>query len=224
MNTDENTILLHGAGLQLYVYYLLDNGQSDLREKGLVRAYNLATELITTFTTLASAYELPEHGPVSYFRALCLAAMFILRLCYSNMSGSLDIDSGKGAFSSAICLTRRISLEDNDLPGRMSRILTQLWSAQVRSGSRDKDPGLKLKTRMAASLIHDSLWMWREEFGGQRNTAQTPPVGIRNPGLAVQNLTLGSTQDEAAVEVWTLEDMIDAEMLALLPFSLDGEP
>ncbi|EAU31042.1 predicted protein [Aspergillus terreus NIH2624] len=224
MNTDENKILLHGAGLQLYVYYLLDNGQSDLRKKGLVRAYNLATELITTFTTLASAHELPEHGPVSYFRVLCLAAMFILRLCYSNLSGSLDIDSGKSAFSSAICLTRRISLEDNDLPGRMSRILTQLWSAQMRSGSRDKDPSLKLKTRMAASLIHDSLWMWREEFGGQRNTAQTPPVGMRNPDLAVQNLTVGSTQDEAAVEGWTLEDMIDAEMLALLPFSLDGEP
>lgn len=47
---------------------------------------------------------------------------------------------------------------------------------------------------------------------------------MQNPDLAVQNLTVGSTQDEAAVEGWTLEDMIDAEMLALLPFSLDGEP
>ncbi|KAL5365339.1 hypothetical protein BJX96DRAFT_181543 [Aspergillus floccosus] len=221
--TDENKILLHGTGLQLYVYFLLDNSQSDLRKKALLRAFNLATELITKLTTLASAYELPEHGPMSYFRVLCLAAMFILKLWYSTLNEFLDIDSGKRAFNSTICLTRRISIEDNDLPGRMSKILTQLWSAQMRSGLRNKEPSLKLQTRMAASLIHDSLWIWREEFGGQRGAEQTPPVGTRQPDLAVQDHVGEFTQDESTVDGWTLEDMIDAEMLALLPFSLDGD-
>lgn len=62
-----------------------------------------------------------------------------------------------------------MSLEDNDLPGRMSKILTQLWSAYARMGPIDEEPTLKLRTRHAASLLHDILWCWRETFGGQGN-------------------------------------------------------
>lgn len=116
-------------------------------------------------------------GTVCYFRVISIAAMFILKLSYSNLSPFLDLENGKRAFNSAIMLTRRISIEDNDLPGRTSTILTQLWSAQARGGQQDKEPGLKLKTRLAASLTHDSLWTWREIFGGQGSSGANTPVG-----------------------------------------------
>ena len=48
-------------------------------------------------------------------------------------------------------------------------------------------------------------------------------VGTRQPDLAVQDHVGELAQDESTVDGWTLEDMIDAEMLALLPFSLDGD-
>ncbi|KAL4894254.1 hypothetical protein BDV59DRAFT_176132 [Aspergillus ambiguus] len=220
--TDENQALLSGAGLQLYVFYLLENNESDARRKALFRAFSTATDLIFQLKRLASSSELPEHGPVTYFRVISLAAMFILKLFYSNLGVFLDIDSGKRAYNFAIYLTRRISIEDNDLPGRMSKILTQLWSAQMRSSLPTAMPTLKLKTRMAASLIHDSLWIWREEFGGQRSGEHTPPVGVRTPNPSLQDYTVGNTQDESTTDGWSLEDMVDAEMLALLPFSLDG--
>lgn len=75
-------------------------------------------------------------GTVCYFRVISIAAMFILKLSYSNLSPFLDLENGKRAFNSAIMLTRRISIEDNDLPGRTSTILTQLWSAQARGGQQ----------------------------------------------------------------------------------------
>lgn len=171
---EENKVLLNGIGLQLYVFFLLENSESDMRKRGLLRAYSIAIESISKLNHLESISGAMALGSVCYFWIISIAAMFILKLSYSNLSPFLDLENGKRSFNSAIMLTRRISIEDNDLPGRTSNILTQLWSAQARGGHRDKEPGLKLKTRLAASLVHDSLWTWREVFGGQRSEANTP--------------------------------------------------
>lgn len=175
--SEENKVLLNGVGLQLYVFFLLESSESDMRKRGLLHAYSIAIESISTANHLESLSGAMAVGTVYYFRVISIAAMFILKLSYSNLSPFLDLENGKRAFNSAIMLTRRISIEDNDLPGRTSTILTQLWSAQARGGQRDKEPGLKLKTRLAASLLHDSLWTWREIFGGQGGSGANTPVG-----------------------------------------------
>ncbi|RAL04864.1 Zn(II)2Cys6 transcription factor [Aspergillus ibericus CBS 121593] len=207
--SEEHKILLNGIGLQLYVFYLLEDTDSDTRKRGLLRAYSIAIESITIINHLEALTETMAFGPVSYFRVISIAAMFILKLSYSNLGPFLDLETGKRAFNSAIMLTRRISIEDNDLPGRTSKILTQLWSAQARGGQRDKGPGLRLKTRLAASLLHDSIWAWREQFGGQMSGTTTPSGAVPHEGSGVDGLTL--------------EDVVDAELLALLPFSFEGD-
>ncbi|OJJ67014.1 hypothetical protein ASPBRDRAFT_69469 [Aspergillus brasiliensis CBS 101740] len=242
--SEENKVLLNGIGLQLYVFYLLEESDSDTRKRGLLRAYSLSISTINIINHLEVLTDAMAYGPVSYFRIISIAAMFILKLSYSNLGAYLDLDTGKRSFNSAIALTRRISIEDNDLPGRMSKILTQLWSAQVvqHRGQRDDDkpPGLKLKTRLAASLVHDSMWMWREQFGGQppRSGTNTPLAGrgyadnlnnsrameqrgmVQEPGTT-SSMPMG--MEDACPGGWSLEDVVDAELLALLPFSLDGE-
>lgn len=244
MPAEENKVLLNGTGLQLYVFYLLEESDSDTRKRGLLRAYGMSISTITIINQLEALTDAMAYGPVSYFRIISIAAMFILKLSYSNLGPYLDLETGKRSFNSAIALTRRISIEDNDLPGRMSKILTQLWSAQViHRGQRDKPPGLRLKTRLAASLVHDSMWMWREQFGGQPRSGTNTPLASRGyfadnrameqrGGLSARGT--GSAGQEAATNFpvgmegaysdgLTLEDVVDAELLALLPFSLDGE-
>ncbi|KKK20508.1 hypothetical protein ARAM_001107 [Aspergillus rambellii] len=219
--SEYNKVLLHGAGLQLYVFYLLNSSGSDARKQGLLRAFHTACEVILKLNHLEVSSEAMKYGPVSYFRIISLAAMFIMKLSYSNLGAFVNIESGKCAFNAAISLTRRISIEDNDLPGRMTKILTQLWSAQARISQCDKDPGLILKNRLSASLVNDSLWAWREEFGGQRGGPSTPPSRTKPSNSSTQESMLDASQDNTDCDVLTLADVVDAEMLALLPFSLD---
>lgn len=108
-----------------------------------------------------------EFGPFTMFRSLALAASFILKIGHSNHARYIDFKEGKHMFHTATQLMRRVSMEDNDLPGRMSKIMTQLWSIQTRIDRSNEEPSLKLKTRLSGSLLHDFLWSWRETFGGQ---------------------------------------------------------
>lgn len=144
---------------------------------GLVKAFDLANALITKLHQLDTRSDFMKHCPASYFRATSLAALFILRLEDSSFVALLDAESGKRAFNMALSLIRRTSLEDNDLPGRTSKILAQLWSIQGRSQQSSETPHLKLRTRLSASLLHDQLWNWRERFGGQASVSNTPPRG-----------------------------------------------
>ena len=57
----------------------------------------------------------------------------------------------------------------------MSKILAQLWSVhQSLASGREEEPSLTMKSRFCASVLHDSLWLWRERFGGQEGSA--PPL------------------------------------------------
>lgn len=172
-----------GAGLQLYVFYLLDTGESLSRKIGLLRAFDLAKSLINNLQQLDATASIIKYSPSSYFRIATLAALFILRLEDSSLASLLDLEGGKRAFNAALRILQRASLEDNDLPGRTSKILAELWSIQGRSRQSGEEPGLKLRTRLAASLLHDQLWSWRETFGGQKSAADTPPDG-NNPPLS----------------------------------------
>ncbi|KAJ5611379.1 hypothetical protein N7510_008098 [Penicillium lagena] len=153
--------------------------------------------------------------------------MFILKVQDSSYAGLLDVEGGKRAFNTAISLLRRASLEDNDLPGRTSKILAQLWAGQGSSKQTTEEPSLQLRTRLAASLLHDSLWTWRKRFGGQGTVPHTPSP------LAPANETRISSADEDQFPFMTDEialdgqdfgDVFDAEILSLLPFSVDGDP
>ncbi|KAJ5371523.1 uncharacterized protein N7496_007615 [Penicillium cataractarum] len=132
--TAETEILLIGTGIQLYVFYLLDTGQSLARKIGLLGAFDFAKSLINKLQQLDATADIIKYSPFSYFRMATLAALFILRLEDSSFVGLVDVDGGKQAFNTALMLLRRASLEDNDLPGRTSKILVELWSAQAAHG------------------------------------------------------------------------------------------
>jgi hypothetical protein len=169
--------MLDGSGLHLYVFFLLESSGSDVRRRALLRAFNTATTLIAKMRDLDTTHGTMEYGHFVMFRSLALAASFILKIGYSSYAQYLDFEAGKHSFHTATQLMRRISMEDNDLPGRMSKIMTQLWSAQTRINRSSEEPSLKLKTRLSGSLLHDFLWSWRETFGGQGDGAVDAQTG-----------------------------------------------
>ncbi|KAL1968443.1 hypothetical protein VTN77DRAFT_1972 [Rasamsonia byssochlamydoides] len=223
----ETKILLDGAGLQLYVFHFLETG-SEARRKGLLRAYHTAMALISKVRDADATSNLMAYAPASYYRLTTLAATVILKILHSSYSRYVDADSGKRIFNAAISLVRRASVEDNDLPGRSSKILAQLWSVQGQSNQRKEEPSLRLRTRLGASLLHDSLWTWREKCGGQGSGTETPADPMQ-PGEApprgdvFEGQSIGESND-TELDSLNVDELFDVGMFSLFPLNLDSDP
>jgi len=175
-----NQILLDGVGLELRIFYFPEICSAEIRRKGLLRAYNLSQALISKIQEADQKTNLMSYSPTSFYRLTTISALVILKIIKSSYSNFVDAESGKSAFNSAISLIRQSSVEDNDLPGRASKILTQLWGIQSQRYQRTEDePRIKLTTRSSASMLHDSLWLWRERFGGLGSGTNSPNSKFR---------------------------------------------
>ena len=154
---------------------------SDVRKQGLLKAYAISLTLISKAVEADDKWNFMQYAHGGYAQGLTIAGLLLMKILNSSYSLYIDIEKGKKAFSSVLTLLRKASVEDNDLRGRVSKILAQLWGVH-RSSSlrREQEPSLRIKSRWGASLLHDSLWIWREEFGGQAavksNSANAPSV------------------------------------------------
>lgn len=180
--TAAHHICLQIACMQLRTYYFLFNSTSTLRREGLLKAYQTALILINKFSDADSNFDFMKYAPDFYSQNLSIAANVVLRIVNSSYSKYIDQEGGKRAFNAVLSLLRRASVENNDLRGRASKILSQLWSLyQSRLHAKDQEPILRVRTRFAASVLHDSLWTWREELWNltytvpQSTASQSPP-------------------------------------------------
>ncbi|KAJ5124317.1 uncharacterized protein N7515_008142 [Penicillium bovifimosum] len=190
-----NRILLDGVGLELRVFYFPEICIPEIRRKGLLRAYNTAQALIVKIRAADEATNLMSYSPSAFYRLTILAALVILKIINSSYSNFVDTESGKSTFISALSLIRQSSVEDNDLPGRASKILAQLWSFQSQRYRNIEDPSIRLTTRSSASVLHDSLWMWRDRFGGQSSGNNSSSDGTE----AETSARMWNTRDPQAV-------------------------
>jgi len=83
----------------------------------------------------------------------------------------VDFQVGRRNFNTSIRILRQCSLQDNDNPGRGSKILSQLWIHYQNSPTiRENQPNMQIRTRLGASILHDSLWIWRRECDEQKKS------------------------------------------------------
>ena len=100
-----------------------------------------------------------------------------MKVIHSSYSSYINIPEGRRAFNAFLLLARQGSIEDNDLFGRANKILTQLWVVH-RSFLQEQQthPTLTHKSRSFFSVASDSLWLWRDRFGGQPDNGAPPLV------------------------------------------------
>ncbi|KAF7544936.1 hypothetical protein G7046_g9675 [Stylonectria norvegica] len=105
-------------------------------------------------------------------RSRTLAAVCILRVLRSNLRAQVNVQRGEEMYFEAIRISRKRSIQSNDLDARNCSILTQIWSStrlfKYKDGSVN---GLRLllRGRLSMSLPYDSHLWWRAEFGGKCN-------------------------------------------------------
>ena len=208
-NTDaeNHQIFLTMASLQLRTYYFFVSADHDVRQRGLLKAYTTALNLISKAIEANEKSCFFRYAPDGYGHFLVIAAILVMKIIHSSYSRNIDVEEGRVGFSALLQILRSASIEDNDVRGRVGKILTQLWNLhQSRvATSIEEEPKLNIKTRLGASLLHDSLWTWREEFGGQRDATratatnavnQTLPVDSKHAPTAISNLIGTGNQED----------------------------
>jgi len=102
---------------------------------------------------------------------MILAAGFaVLKLMTSPMSEYIGSTSSRSAFNSAIVAIRKISVSNNDLPGRLADVLAQLKARRNREKRDWQSLQLNVQSRMSMSITFDSLWQWRKGFESNKET------------------------------------------------------
>lgn len=93
-------------------------------------------------------------------------AVYISKVVHSSYRRYLDVDRGKHAFNTCLFVLRQCSVDDNDIPGRSSKLIAQIWNIhQGQGGELQKPPTVEVASRMLYSIVYDSLWLWREKWG-----------------------------------------------------------
>lgn len=224
------------ASLQLRSFYFFE--RPNHRQRGLLKSYATAVALINMTENAMHKSGFMIYSPTHFGHMLLTAGTIVLKILHSSFSSYVDFTSGKRAFNSAVTLLRRSSIEDNDLPGRSSKILAQLWSICESAPSRSelgREPSLQLKTRFNASVMHDALWIWRERSDRKSNShprgPDLPPLTNADVSEACNDVLpprSSNVETQVLLEVpgldFDLEDMEaiwDINMPPLLPVDLD---
>jgi hypothetical protein len=136
----------------------------------ITRMYTTANIVLRQIDRMDSSGILKlANAPYYYFYATTLASFTILRLLKASTAQYMD-ENAKEGFFLGVNVMKRLSTETNDGPAKIAQMLTQLWNSEKAFKDPDgtEHMALRIRTRLAMSPVFDSIWWWREEFGGQR--------------------------------------------------------
>jgi len=131
------------ACLQLRTYYFFEAATSEIRKRGIIDAYATSMAYVNRLDHASNGTNFLEIAPNHFPQALALAGIIIMKIINSSYDRYVDATSGTRAFNRTISMLRKCSIEDNDLRGRGTKILTQLWSLHQSAGRRgEQEPSL----------------------------------------------------------------------------------
>ncbi|KAF2231154.1 hypothetical protein EV356DRAFT_310356 [Viridothelium virens] len=146
----------------------------------LMLIYNTACMVMTFLHKCDRTIHLISVCPEYIMSNIMLAGCMLLRILKSDFAQYLDEKEGKAFFLDSVSTLKLMSCANNDMPARISQILSQLWTSEKVFKSQDGSPylTLRIRSRFATSIALDCVWWWREEFGGQ------PGVYPKGAGLS----------------------------------------
>ncbi|CAG9945172.1 unnamed protein product [Clonostachys rosea f. rosea IK726] len=183
------------ASFQLKSYSLFDDEDSVERRLVVLRAFDLGVQYIEALRQGEKDGFPSRYAPFMTLRVCLSAAVFISKVLHSSYGQFVDQRVGKAAFSACIPFFKQSSVEDNDMAGRTTTILSQLWVIHKDLFEASPDtppPRLSVKSRSFASIAHDGLWQWRERYAGtpSNGAPSIPPPLISPVSMAVDNSPL----------------------------------
>jgi len=169
-----NALHLRTAELHLRLSAFFDSSTAKDYDQAIAALYYATV----TFLERALNLESQDGGVLSYcsnyiLQMIVASGFTLLKLLNSFFASHINLSQGKVLFNSTVSAIRRISVQNNDLPGRLAEVLAQMWRGGGAGARNGAPPGnsemesslqLKVRCRMSMSLVFDSVWRWREEF------------------------------------------------------------
>ncbi|TFA97868.1 Regulatory protein LEU3 [Trichoderma ghanense] len=160
---------LAAARLHLHSFYLFDESSVDGYSDRIVVLYHTAYSLIEQSLEMDSQESgFFHYCPFFCYQVFVSAAFIILKVMMNGyFEKLLDVDAGKRLLDAAISSLRKMSVANNDLPGRLSDVIgffCTLPDPRVISGQSIDDLRLRVRNRLSMSIVYDSLWEWRKHF------------------------------------------------------------
>ena len=174
-------MFLLSACFQLRAYWLFDDDDSTSRREGVLKAFDAAVQFVHSLQRGETAGSPARYLTFLHLRVCITAAIFISKVVHSSYGQYVSKEVGKQTFNYCISIFKRSSVEDNDMDGRTTKVLVQLWSihAGLAQELPQSPPRISLKSRSFLSIAHDGLWEWRERYHGQPSNGAPkfpPPV------------------------------------------------
>ncbi|KIW69083.1 hypothetical protein, variant [Phialophora macrospora] len=173
MNPSSSYTLLYllSAKFCLATFSLFDNPISSTYIHRIATLYSTACAVIEHIQTSSNeslSTNLLDNLPFFFYQVFLCASCVLLKVLKNDYFSSIfDTASGTRLLNSAISALRKMSVANNDLPGRLNDVLAYLWThprPSLVSGPGLGGLQLKVRTRMSMSIVYDCLWTWREQF------------------------------------------------------------
>ncbi|KIW00446.1 hypothetical protein, variant 1 [Verruconis gallopava] len=192
-----DTFYLYVARLSIQAFHLYRTPSKTFPTFLLTRMYTSACLVLRHIDRMDSEGMIRlAAAPWFFVFATSLSTFIILRLLKASTASYLD-DSAKDTFFLGVNIMKRLSAESNDMPARLTIMLTQLWNSEKAFKSADGSESihLRIRTRLVMGPVFDAIWWWREEFGGQPGAydAASTKVGVPEPAVQVETSNTAET-------------------------------
>lgn len=115
---------------------------------GVIQLYLVACDCIRYATRLDAAQDFAQSMNQYFMRMIFLAAFCILRISKSDCVRQITDREAEETYFMAVAISKKRSVEDNDMDAKGAKILTQLWSSEtVFRGEGGHRSGLRLDLR-----------------------------------------------------------------------------
>jgi len=168
--------------LQLRLHCLQDR-ENPVTSPQMAKLGIAATSIIDLIEHLETKTSLVTYCPHYIYRMTALTASVLLRLAKQSQAQIPSIDSNNSRaanlqyrpyFFRTISLLRNMSVDSNDMPSRMAKIFSQLWTIDnlfeqqlnrslddagtEATGTISTSSPLVVQSRLSMSVLHDCMW------------------------------------------------------------------
>lgn len=196
------------ARVHLLTYHFMDTSRvaSFELQKGLVRLYNAAIALVNhVHSCQAKDKRFVKYLPGVYILSIWQAAFIIGKLAHSPLQKVVDVGSGRQTYQTAISLAAKASVLKHDIAYRSSGIMKSMWQLfRTLDKKNISSWTISIRTRMAASVFFDCLYLLREKVGMIKLNNRTDGNIANDQAVSDEDedydVTTGSDKDTAPTE------------------------
>lgn len=136
------------------------------RDQTFLDLYNSACTFLRAIIDYETSNGTPLEHCSSFIGQSIFSAIFaMLKLLNSSVASKIDFEHGTALFNGMILATRRMSIQNDDLPERFAIRVPQLWKVMRTdpqwSMARLDPLVLRIDFRMSWSHVDDCMWAWR---------------------------------------------------------------